>query len=157
MGEGTFAENALEALLGWFESLINGVWSLFSGASGGSLLRWLASNWLSLLIVFMAIGVAMDILIYLFRWRPFWWWFRKKRFIVDDRFLSSKRPSARPVDPSTRIPKRFSQENEEKDDEMFMEPTLFDVKTPKKASDSLYEVAPRSSRNTRKPSSSRPA
>ena len=156
MGHGTFAENALEALLSWFESLINGAWSLFTGASGGSLLRWLASNWLSLLIIFMIIGVAMDILVYLFRWRPFWWWFRKKRMIVDDRFLSRERKPARRVEPSTRIPKRIIRDDvedeESENSEMFMDTTLFDVKPPKKASDSLYEVGPRTKNIRKNPS-----
>lgn len=154
MGNGTFAENALEALLSWFESLINGAWSLFTGASGGSLLQWLAANWMSLLIIFMAVGVAADILVYLFRWRPFWWWFRKKRMIVDDRFLSQGGKPSRRVEPSTRIPKRMIQDDtkdeESESGEMFMETTLFDVKSPQKASDSLYEVGARSSKRPRK-------
>lgn len=92
---------------------MNGVWSLFTGSSGGSLLSWLSGSWKSLLVVLLTIGVVTDVIVYLLRWRPFWWWFRKKRMVVDDAILepneplpSARRPApARRVQPSTRIPR----------------------------------------------------
>lgn len=116
MGHDQFAGNVLEIMLSWFRALMNGVWSLFTGSSGGSLLSWLSGSWKSLLVVLLTIGVVTDVIVYLLRWRPFWWWFRKKRMVVDDAILepneplpSARRPApARRVQPSTRIPRRES-------------------------------------------------
>ena len=80
-------------MLGWLKGLANWVLRLFNlaGSVSVSPLAWLSRNWLKLLIVFMIIGVAADILVWLVRWRPHWVWFRKERVIVnDDSFFSSE-------------------------------------------------------------------
>ncbi len=140
MGHDQFAENVLEIMLSWFRALINGVWSLFTGSSGGSLLSWLSSSWKSLLIILLTISVVTDTVVYLLRWRPFWWWFRKKRMVVDDAILDPNEPlssarrqaPARRIKPSTRIPRRVDEtrreRKEENENDLFMEPSLFDVK-----------------------------
>ena len=51
-----FAADFLQILLGWLQSLFNGIWALFSGGSGGSVLRWLSENWLSLLLALLIFG-----------------------------------------------------------------------------------------------------
>ena len=75
--------NALVNLtLGWLKGLANWVLKLFNLAgSGGSPLLWLSENWLKLLIILLIIGVALDWLVWMIRWRPYWVWFRKKRII----------------------------------------------------------------------------
>lgn len=144
MDHNQFAANVLEIMLSWFRALMNGVWSLFTGSSGGSLLRWLSGSWKSLLIILLAIGVAMDVIVYLLRWRPFWWWFRKKRMVVDDAILEPSTPApssrqkapARRERPSTRIPRRQNaspRETEEPNDDLFMEPSPFDVKPARRS------------------------
>ena len=82
----------VNVLLGWLKGLANWVLKLFNLAgSGGSPLLWLSQNWLKLLILLMIVGVAMDWLVWMIRWRPYWVWFRKKRIIVnDERFLSEE-------------------------------------------------------------------
>ena len=153
MGHDQFAENVLEIMLSWFRALMRGVWSLFTGSSGGSLLSWLSGSWKSLLVILLTIGVVTDVVVYLLRWRPFWWWFRKKRMVVDDAILepneplpSARRPApARRVQPSTRIPRRegdIRREQEENRDDLFMEPSLFDVKPARQSN-----VKPVSSKN----------
>ncbi len=146
MGHDQFAGNVLEIMLSWFRALMSGVWSLFTGSSGGSLLSWLSGSWKSLLVILLTIGVVTDVVVYLLRWRPFWWWFRKKRMVVDDAILepneplpSARRPApARRVQPSTRIPRRESdvrrEQEEESRDDLFMEPSLFDVKPARQSS-----------------------
>jgi len=139
MGQNSFAENVLQLLLGWLQSLMSGVWSLFSGGSGGIMIRWLSENWLSLLLLFLAAGVILDAVVYLFRWRPFWWWFRKKRMIVDDSLLEDdeddvfsvrKRTPSPKRKPSTIVPRRRESEKAKKN-RMFMEDDLFSVKETK--------------------------
>ena len=81
-----YSSAIVDTMLGWLKGLANWVLRLFNlaGVSGVSPLLWLSQNWLKLLIVFMIIGVAGDVLVWLVRWRPHWVWFRKERVIVDD-------------------------------------------------------------------------
>lgn len=146
MTQNSFAANALEALLSWFESLVNSVWTLLSGSNGGTLLRWISKNWIPLLLFFLIVGVVMDVFIYLLRWRPFWYWFRKKRMVVDDRALEPRRSGAK-ARPSTYVPVQNRRYGDGEDDDvfgeekqLFMDPSLFDVKprARKAASDDLY-------------------
>ena len=86
----SYSSAIVDAMLGWLKGLANWVLRLFNlaGSTGGSPLLWLSHNWLKLLILLMIIGVAADILVWLFKWRPHWVWFRKLRVIVnDDRFF----------------------------------------------------------------------
>lgn len=75
----------VNVMLGWLKGLANWVLKLFNLAgSGGSPLLWLSNNWLKLLILLLIIGVVVDWLVWMIRWRPYWVWFRKKRIIVND-------------------------------------------------------------------------
>lgn len=87
-----YSNAIVNALLGWLKGLANWVLKLFNLAgSGGSPLLWLSQNWLKLLVFLMLLGLAMDWLIWMIRWRPYWIWFHKKRIIVnDERFLAEK-------------------------------------------------------------------
>ena len=81
-----YSSAIVDTMLGWLKGLANWVLRLFNlaGGSGVSPLLWLSQNWLKLLIVFMIIGVAGDVLVWLVRWRPHWVWFGKERVIVED-------------------------------------------------------------------------
>ena len=86
-----YSNAIVDTMLGWLKGLANWVLRLFNlaGSTGGSPLLWLSQNWLRLLVLLLVIGVAGDILVWLFRWRPHWVWFRKTRVIVnDDRFFN---------------------------------------------------------------------
>lgn len=85
-----YSSALVNVMLGWLKGLANWVLKLFNLAgSGGSPLLWLSDNWMKLLILFLALGLAMDWLVWMIRWRPYWVWFRKKRIVVnDERFLS---------------------------------------------------------------------
>ena len=72
-------------MLGWLKGLASWVLRLFNLSGGFSPLRFLANNWLQLLVILLIAGVAVDLLIWLIRWRPHWVWFRKKRVIINDR------------------------------------------------------------------------
>ena len=82
----------VDVMLGWLKGLANWVLRLFNlaGSVGGSPLLWLSQNWLKLLIFFLVLGVVVDRLVWLIRWRPYWVWFRKERVIVnDEKFFAS--------------------------------------------------------------------
>jgi len=75
----------VNAMLGWLKGLASWVLRLFNLSGGFSPLKFLADNWLQLLIFFLILGVVIDLLVWLIRWRPHWVWFRKKRVIINDR------------------------------------------------------------------------
>ncbi len=82
----------VDLMLGWLKGLANWVLRLFNlaGSVSGSPLLWLSKNWLKLLIFFLVLGVVVDRLVWLIRWRPYWVWFRKERVIVnDEKFFAS--------------------------------------------------------------------
>ena len=80
-----YANAIVNAMLGWLKGLASWVLRLFNLSGGFSPLKFLADNWLKLLIVLLVVGVAMDLLVWLIRWRPHWVWFRKKRVIINDK------------------------------------------------------------------------
>lgn len=86
-----YSNAIVNVLLGWLKGLANWVLKLFNLAgSGGSPLLWLSQNWLKLLVLLLIVGVAMDWLVWMIRWRPYWVWFRRKRIIINDERLVSE-------------------------------------------------------------------
>ena len=87
-----YSNAVVNAMLGWLKGLAGWVLKLFNLSGGFSPLKFLADNWLQLLVVLLAIGVALDILVWLVRWRPHWVWFRKKRVVINDKnFFANER------------------------------------------------------------------
>ena len=80
-----YSNAIVNALLGWLKGFASWVLKLFNLSGGFSPLEFLANNWLKLLIFFLILGVALDLLVWLIRWRPHWVWFRKKRVIINDK------------------------------------------------------------------------
>ena len=80
-----YSNAVVNALLGWLKGLASWVLKLFNLSGGVSPLKFLADNWLQLLVFFLVLGVALDILIWLIRWRPHWVWFRKRRVVINDK------------------------------------------------------------------------
>lgn len=80
-----YSNAIVDAMLGWLKGLASWVLRLFNLSAGGSPLKFLANNWLQILIILLILGVAADIIIWLIRWRPHWVWFKKKRVIINDK------------------------------------------------------------------------
>ncbi len=81
-----YSSAIVDVMLGWLKGLANWVLRLFNlaGSVTASPLLWLSKNWSKLLIIFLVLGVVVDLLIWLIRWRPYWVWFKKERVIVND-------------------------------------------------------------------------
>ena len=81
-----FSNAFVGTMLSWLKGLANWVLRLFNlaGNAGTSPLLWLSNNWAKLLVLFLLLGIAMDLIVWLVRWRPYWVWFRKERVIVND-------------------------------------------------------------------------
>lgn len=75
----------VNGLLGWLRGLASWVLRLFDLVGGASPLDFLANNWKKLLIILLIIGVGVDLVIWIVRWRPHWVWLRKKRVVINDK------------------------------------------------------------------------
>ena len=75
----------VNAMLGWLKGFAGWVLKLFNLNTGFSPLKFLADNWLKLLVILLIAGVVVDLLVWLIRWRPHWVWFHKKRVIINDK------------------------------------------------------------------------
>ena len=86
MTQSAYANSIVNIMLGWLKGFANWVLKLFdlAGSGGVSPLAWLSDNWLKLLIIFIIVGVIIDWLVWMFRWRPYWVWFRRKRILIED-------------------------------------------------------------------------
>lgn len=80
-----YSNAIVDAMLGWLKGLASWVLKLFNLSGGVSPLKFLANNWLKLLVFFLILGVVIDLLVWLIRWRPHWVWFHKTRVIINDK------------------------------------------------------------------------
>ena len=106
--------DAFHGVLDWFQYIVNGIISFITGeGSSGGLISLILSHWKGLLVLALLVGTLINLLIYVARWKPHWWWFAKKRMIVNDELVrpkghksaaSSPSPARKP---STIVPKRL--------------------------------------------------
>ena len=71
---GSFANTLFTLMLGWVSSAAEILWSVFTGGKGSSFAEWFGNNWKTLAAVLCAVGLAADLCVYLFRWRPYRVW-----------------------------------------------------------------------------------
>ena len=84
MANSEFTQKVMEVLLSWMR-LINGwVWNLFQADMGGGFLAWFADNWAHLALFLIILGLVVDWLIWMIRWRPYWLWLRKRQIIYEE-------------------------------------------------------------------------
>ncbi len=67
---GTLADSLFNILMGWVRALVNGIWALFD-TEHTTILEFIGKNWLTITILIVAIGLVMDWLVWLIRWRPY--------------------------------------------------------------------------------------
>ena len=70
---GTIANTIFQTLLGWVRTLTAEIWHMATTKSD-TILGWIGSNWLGAAMVLCAVGVAVDLTVYLFRWQPYRVW-----------------------------------------------------------------------------------
>lgn len=84
---GTLANSIFQAMLGWVRSLSAQVWTTASSPESGTFLRWIGENWKLLAAGLCLVGMALDLIIYLFRWQPYRAWrsfFRRRRLAREE-------------------------------------------------------------------------
>ena len=83
---GTLADSLFNLLMGWVRALVNAIWALFT-TDHTTLLEFLGKNWVLIVVVILAAGLAIDWLVWLIRWQPYHLWERRAR-----RFLRMPEP-----------------------------------------------------------------
>ena len=83
---GTLADSLFNLLMGWVRALVNAIWALFT-TDHTTLLEFLGKNWVLIVVVILAAGLAIDWLVWLIRWQPYHLWGRRAR-----RFLRMPEP-----------------------------------------------------------------
>lgn len=72
-------------MLSWMRWLTSWFWNIVnSGSTGGGFLVWFSDNWKSLTVFLIVVGLVVDWLVWLFRWRPYWLWLRKRQIIYEE-------------------------------------------------------------------------
>ena len=66
---GTLADSLFNLLMGWVRALVNAIWALFT-TDHTTLLEFLGKNWVLIVVVILAAGLAIDWLVWLIRWQP---------------------------------------------------------------------------------------
>ena len=83
---GTLADSLFNLLMVWVRALVNAIWALFT-TDHTTLLEFLGKNWVLIVVVILAAGLAIDWLVWLIRWQPYHLWARRAR-----RFLRMPEP-----------------------------------------------------------------
>lgn len=78
---GTLADSLFNVLMSWARALVSAIWALFS-SERTTILEFLARNWLGIVIVIIAAGLAIDWLIWLIRWQPYHIWAMRVRRLL---------------------------------------------------------------------------
>jgi len=71
---GSFANTLFTILLGWLQTAVSAVWSAFHTENGGSFFTWIGEHWILIAGILCAIGLTVDLCVYILRWKPFRVW-----------------------------------------------------------------------------------
>lgn len=89
MQQTEFSDSFIKGMLGWIRWIASSIANMFqtgTGNSTGSMssIAWFADNWIKILIGLIIVGVVVDWVVWMARWRPYWVWFRKRRILLDN-------------------------------------------------------------------------
>ena len=78
----SFTNTVLTLMLGWLRTLLNAARDFISSDSSTAFFDFFRNNWRILFLVLCIGGFALDILVYLIRWRPSPIWSRRRARII---------------------------------------------------------------------------
>ena len=67
---GTIADSLFTVLMSWVRALVNAIWALFS-SDHTTLLAFLGRHWVAIALGIIVMGLVVDWLVWLIRWRPY--------------------------------------------------------------------------------------
>lgn len=71
---GAFADSLFSLLLGWVRGLVGAIMTVISSGGESGILPFLGKNWLAIVVIIVAIGLAGDWFIWMVRWQPYRVW-----------------------------------------------------------------------------------
>ena len=71
---GTLANTLFQVMLGWIRSLSAEIWNTVSSPEGSTFFAWVGKHWIVLTVILCLLGLAADLIVYLFRWQPYRVW-----------------------------------------------------------------------------------
>lgn len=71
---GSFANSLFKIMLGWLQAVVSSVWYAFTSKDGSLIFNWIGRNWILIAGILCIIGLAVDLVVYILRWRPFRKW-----------------------------------------------------------------------------------
>ena len=84
MANSEFTQTIVEVLLSWMRLVTGWVWNFFQADMGGGFLSWFSGNWKHIAFALIIVGLVVDWLIWMIRWRPYWLWLRKRQIIYEE-------------------------------------------------------------------------
>ncbi len=79
-----FTQKLIEVLLSWIRLVTSWVWDFFQADMAGGFLNWFSDNWKNIALALIIVGLVVDWLIWMIRWRPYWLWLRKRQIIYEE-------------------------------------------------------------------------
>lgn len=73
-----FSKVFLSLFLVWIKKALNAIWDFFSNSDSFSFFNFIVLHWKIMAFILIIIGVVVDWLLYIARWRPYYVWFGKK-------------------------------------------------------------------------------
>lgn len=77
-----FSNSLLHLLLSWMRTLFGSLLNMLHGDDSG-VLAWVSRHWIPLAVILLIIGLVLDTLIYMARWRPQYVWRTRFRRIFN--------------------------------------------------------------------------
>ena len=71
---GGFSNSLFRGMIGWIRSVFSEIWSTSESGDSISLLEWVSQHWITLVLFLCLIGLAADLAVYFFRWKPHLVW-----------------------------------------------------------------------------------
>lgn len=79
---GAFADSLFSLLLGWVRGLVGAIMTVISSGGESGILPFLGKNWLAIVLIIIAVGLAGDWFIWMVRWQPYRVWGTNMRRIA---------------------------------------------------------------------------
>ena len=96
MENSVFAQGLIEVMLSWMRLVALWVWNFFQADMANGFLSWFADHWKSLALTLIVVGLVIDWLIWMIRWRPYWLWLRKRQIVYEEVPVASRKRAPRP-------------------------------------------------------------
>lgn len=72
-GLSNYVNAFMSTFLSWMRGTVGWLWGIMSGEDGGFLL-WVGQNWIVLTVLLCVVCMAVDLIVHMFRWRPYLVW-----------------------------------------------------------------------------------